>query len=121
MMNDKQKTGKLGEDLASDHLVKQQFTILEKNWRYGHLEIDIIAQNQKKIVFCEVKTRSSNKVLPPELAVTLQKQRNLIKAANHYLVTKQIQKEARFDIISILINGSSYQLNHIEDAFMPRW
>lgn len=121
MMTEKQETGKLGEEIALDHLTKKNFIILEKNWRFGHLEVDIIAQNDRFIVFCEVKTRSSSKILAPEAAVNFQKQRNLIKAAHHYVVTKKIPSEVRFDIISILKKGDSHELNHIEGAFTPRW
>ncbi|MDR2980604.1 MAG: YraN family protein [Bacteroidales bacterium] len=121
MMTDKQKTGQLGEEIAINHLEQQKFIILEKNWRYGHLEIDIVARNDRFIVFCEVKTRSSSSFIAPETAVTWQKQRNLIKAANNYVLTKKIIAEVRFDIITIVKKGESYLLNHIENAFMPRW
>lgn len=121
MTTDKQQLGRLGEDLALKYLENQQFLILEKNWRYGHLEVDIIAQNDRFIIFCEVKTRSSDKILAPEQAVSTQKQRNLIKAANHYVYTKKIPAEVRFDIISILMKGDNHQLNHIPGAFTPRW
>lgn len=120
-MTDIQELGKKGEEIAKNHLLSLHFTIIETNWRFGHLEVDIIAQDKSTIIFCEVKTRSSVNVMTPEQAVTLQKQKNLIKAANHYVVRNNINKEVRFDIITVLINGDTHTINHIPDAYMPRW
>ena len=121
MITEKQQLGATGEDIAVNFYLSQKHTILERNWRYGHLEIDIIAQNADCVIFCEVKTRSSTKVATPESSVTTQKQRNLIKAANYYMNFKRIPKEVRFDIISIVIQGDSHTLEHIGNAFTARW
>ena len=58
--------GIIGEETAIDMLRKQGFSILERNWRCGHLEVDIIAKNRQTIVFAEVKARTRQKkdVLP---------------------------------------------------------
>ncbi len=121
MENDKQTTGKSGELIARKFYENLNFTILEMNWRMGHLEIDIIAQNAEVVVFCEVKTRKSSKLCEPEAAVNKQKQRNLVRAANLYVNKLGIAKEVRFDIITILLNGESHTLHHIPDAFQPQW
>ena len=121
MTTEKQQLGSAGEDIAANFYLSQKYTILERNWRYGHLEVDIIAQNADCVVFCEVKTRSSAKVATPESSVTSQKQRNLIKAANCYMVAKRISKEVRFDIISIITRGDSHTMEHIGNAFTARW
>ena len=121
MMTTQQQTGLKGEELAKNHLQSLNYTILETNWRSSHLEVDIIAQNEHFIIFCEVKTRASCKMGTPESFVTPQKQRNLIKAAHHYVVSKNIDKEVRFDIISIISNGLSHEIQHITDAFAPKW
>lgn len=120
-MTDLQELGKKGEEIAKNYLVELNFTIIETNWRFGHLEVDIIAQNQNTIVFCEVKTRSSVKMGDPEQSVTLQKQRNLIKAANHYVVKNKINKEVQFDIITVVTSGDTPIINHIPDAYTSRW
>lgn len=113
--------GKKGEELAKEFYMKNHFSIRDTNWRLGHLEVDIIAENSACIVFCEVKTRSSTLLGRPEEFVTRQKQQHLIRAANYYLSFKNLKKEVRFDIISIIKNGETYLLHHIPDAFSPRW
>lgn len=111
--------GKSGEQLAFEHLKKQGYNILETNWRSGKFEIDIIAQSQKEIIVAEVKTRTSNYLMEPEAAVTKEKQRMLIGAANIYMQRNNIDLEVRFDVISIVISKDDFRLNHLEDAFYP--
>ena len=120
-MTQKQEFGRRGEELALAFYKENQYTILEKNWQSNHLELDIIVKNDEYIVFCEVKARSSNALLEPQQAVTSQKQRNIIRAANFYVLKHHITLEVRFDIISILFNGDQYTLEHIPFAFTPKW
>src|SRR5688572_21553969 len=103
-MNENKVTGNKGEQRAIDFLKEQGHTILESNWQYQHVEIDIISLHQNILVVTEVKTRRSNFFGEPEEWVTRQKQRNLIKAAAAYLKKYDLDLEVRFDIISILIN-----------------
>ncbi len=116
-----QQTGMRGEELAKQYLESLNFTILETNWKTHHLEVDLIAQNQNNIIFCEVKTRSSTKMGAPESFVTSQKQRNLIKAAHQYVTQKNINKEVRFAIIGVVFKGDEFDIEHIIDAFTPKW
>jgi putative endonuclease len=118
-MAEHNELGKSGEQIAVDHLKKKGYKILETNWRSGKFEIDIIAQGKDQVVVAEVKTRTSNYMMEPEAAVTKEKQRTLIKAANIYVQRYNIELEVRFDIISIVISGKEYRINHIEDAFYP--
>ena len=111
--------GKKGEELAADFLEKKGYQILERNWRQWRNEIDVIAMDGKYLVIIEVKTRQSNYFMEPETAVTRDKQRALIRAANAYVRYKNINCEVRFDILSILISKTSEQIHHIEDAFYP--
>jgi putative endonuclease len=111
--------GRQGEDLAADFLVKKGYRILEKNWRQWRNELDIIAMDGKFLVIVEVKTRQSTVFGEPETAVTRDKQRTLIRAANAYIRSKHIENEVRFDIISVIISKTSEQIHHIEDAFYP--
>ncbi len=110
-------TGKRGEELAVGYLVKQSCRILETNWQSNHQEVDIIASKGGLLLIVEVKTRNSDYYGMPEVSVTRQKQRMLIKAANHYIAMNELDTEVRFDIISILFKGKEYQLRHIKDAF----
>ncbi len=118
-MADIHNIGKRGEALAIEHLVKQGYKILETNWQSNHQEIDIIARKDNVLVIVEVKARSTNYFGEPEAFVTKQKQRMLIKAANHYLSKENLHLEVRFDIISVLFRQDEHKLKHIEDAFYP--
>lgn len=118
-MADSHNLGKKGEDLAADHLKNAGFKILFRNWKWGKNEIDIIAENKEYIVFVEVKTRADNYQMHPVTAITNEKQKSIIYAADGYLQKFKINKESRFDVIIILKKGESYQIDHIEDAFYP--
>lgn len=111
--------GRTGESIASTHLIGLGFRILEKNWRFKHYEIDIIAEYQDFIVFVEVKTRKDNSFGDPQDFVNRKKQRFLIKAANEYLVVKDVDKEARFDIIAVTNDPQGQKVVHIPNAFYP--
>lgn len=111
--------GKKGEETAANYLAAKGYRIIERNWRFGKDEIDIIAEYGNYLVVAEVKTRSTSYYGNPEEAVDEQKQRLLIRAANEYVVQKEIDLEVRFDIISIIIESGKENINHIEDAFYP--
>ena len=84
------------------------------------MEIDIIARSADKIIFVEVKSRSGIEYGEPEVAVSLSKQRLLIRAAHAFITQNDIDDEARFDIVGVLFRqGNQPEINHIEDAFYP--
>jgi putative endonuclease len=118
-MAESHNLGQKGEDLAADHLKKAGFKILFRNWKWGKHEIDIIAENKEFIVFAEVKTRSDDFQMHPVSAITKEKQRSIILAADGYLQKYNVNKEGRFDVITIIKTGESYQIDHIEGAFYP--
>lgn len=109
--------GKKGEKIASDFLKNKNYEILETNWRHKKLEIDIIAKHQNTIVIVEVKTRKSELFGEPETFVDKKKQKFLFTAANEYILKHMLTNDARFDIISILLNNNKYKIKHIENAF----
>lgn len=117
MMKDHIELGRDGEEAALAFLVAKGYRILQRNWRYGREEIDIIARDGNFVVIIEVKTRSSNALAEPEAAVTKSKQRILVRAANAYMMSRRQQGEVRFDVMSILIREEGTVINHIEDAF----
>ena len=116
-MSDNLELGRKGEELAANHLSGKGYKILERNWRRGRNEIDIIARDGNFVVIVEVKTRESNAFGEPEMSVTREKQKALIRAANSYILYKDIHDEVRFDIVSIIIGKGKEVINHIEDAF----
>jgi putative endonuclease len=113
------ETGSEGERLAYDFLVKLGYKILEKNWRSGKAEVDLIAQHNNTLIFVEVKTRSTNFFAQPEASVDAHKQKMLAKAAGDYLEQNNLTGEIRFDVISIILKEPDNEVVHFEDAFFP--
>ncbi len=113
--------GRAGEEYACSFLSERGYRIISRNWRHRHLEVDIVAQYKQTLIFAEVKTRQSGSLVEPWRAVDHNKQNHLIRAANAYLRREQMQLEVRFDIISVLLNGSQVQIEHITNAFQPRF
>ncbi len=116
--------GIIGETEAAKMLEKKGFRIVERNWRMGHLEVDLIAESRKEIVFAEVKARTStfgNKL--PEEYVDELKKRRMTAAANAYIKSRNLEKNPRFDIIGLIVDPATQEIiyrNHLENAFVPR-
>ena len=115
--------GHIGEQIACQMMKKKGFRIAETNWRFGHLEMDIIAVSRREIAFVEVKTRTStfgNK--RPEEYVDHLKRRRMVAAANAYIKMHHITLVPRFDIIGLLIDPDTHEVleyTHLPDAFLP--
>ncbi len=118
-MQGNKNTGDWGEKQAVLFLKELNYAILETNWRYKKFEIDIIARIADVLVFVEVKTRASDEYGEPETAVSLKKQRFIIEAANQYIINKNLDFEARFDIIGITFVNNKVKIKHLNDAFYP--
>lgn len=113
--------GKRGEELAVQHLVDKGYQIRERNWRFGKLEIDIIATMGDTLVLVEVKTRRSSSFGEPYEAVRKAKRANMVQAANVYVEQHTMDMDIRLDIISIVIYRGEEQIEHIEGAFGANW
>ena len=100
--------GSKGEMLAARYLMEQGFAIHEYNWRSGHKEIDIVAQERDVLVFVEVKTRRNEDYGDARNAVTPLKQRHLVLAAEAYIKAKKKDLETRFDIVTVVGDGDSH-------------
>lgn len=106
------KIGKLGEDLASRFLEDNGCKIIGRNFNTRYGEIDLIARSGERssageILFCEVKTRSSNQYGYPEQAVDAKKISHLLQAVKLYLKINHISDFWRLDIISIELSSNS--------------
>lgn len=110
--------GKEGEKIAVDFLIKNDYKILEKNYRYLKAEVDIIAKKENILVAVEVKTRSSDYFEDPQDAVKPKKIKLLVSAIDYYVVSKDLDVEVRFDIIAILHQKNKFTIEHLEDAFL---
>ena len=115
-------TGKWGEELAAGFLRDRGYDIMERDWRLGHRDIDIIARSPDggEVVFVEVKTRSADVITKPEDAIDIRKIRNIGICANAYVKQFNVLAQLRFDVISIVgRNASCASVEHIKDAFNP--
>ena len=123
-MNNRQNTGKFGEDRAADYLEGRGFTILARNWRSGHYELDIVAVDDDGIHFVEVRTRINPEILPQE-TVNSVKQRKVVEAARRFLREEAYQKfsdfETFFDVVGVSVTGDDTDLEYIPQAFIPMY
>lgn len=118
--NSKQRLGAIGEKIAQDFLIDNNYKILKLNYRFSRMgEIDIIAREKEYICFIEVKTRRNTLFGRPSEAVDKRKQARMIKLAYIYLKEHNIKDgNVRFDIVEILYKGQNdYTINLIENAF----
>ena len=119
-MAEHNRLGNWGERVAASYLLKQGYTIRDTNWRSGRLELDIVAELGSLLVIVEVKTRSSDQYEFPEEAVTEKKIRRIIRAAEAYIRRYDLNRDTRFDIISVIgEDESDYRIEHLPDAFFP--
>ena len=109
--------GKQGEELAVQFLIDKKWNILERNWRSGHREIDIIAESGGELIIVEVKVRKFIGGERLEEHIPRSKQKYLIRAAGSYLLWKNLDMEVRFDIVLLTGERGRYKLEHIENAF----
>ena len=111
--------GRAGEDFAAAHLKKLGWRIVERNWRCGPLELDIIARHKDTLIFVEVKTRAAAGLTRPDEALTPAKQERLSRAAAQYLsATDNWDKPCRFDLVSVWrAADNTFSLEHFAHAF----
>ncbi len=118
-MNHNQEIGKKGEELATQWLVKHEFTIKERNWRYSHSEVDIIAFKNNILHFVEVKTRTNYKYGNPEESINYKKFEMLQSAAIAYLEQYPAYNKIQFDILAINISpNQDVEIFYIDDFFL---
>jgi len=118
-MADKDRLGAWGEDLAVEYLEGSGLTILARNWRCRHGELDIVATDGQTVVFCEVKTRSGLGFGGPAEAVGWQKVRRIRLVAAAWLAEAgRGWPDLRFDVVSIVCpRGQQPSVEHLRGAF----
>ena len=112
-------TGRTGENLASDYIVKKGYRIIAANFRTRYAELDIVAKKDDYLVFFEVKTRKSNLYGEPYESVNAHKFKKIRLAIDYFLLTKKIVNyKLRMDVISIILNSdlSICSLKHFENV-----
>ena len=117
--------GQLGEDIACRFLMESGHTILERNWRSGHLEVDIISFDVDGIHFVEVKARRENIQAPPQENVRWQKQKNIAKAAQAFLRSGKGHPygshECFFDIVAVTFTRNGHSIEWIPQAYITMY
>ncbi len=111
--------GKYGEQIAANYLADTGLVILDRNWRCSDGELDIIAREGKTAVFCEVKTRRSNRFGEPASAVGQVKAQRIRRLALHWLAQTGLRPtDLRFDVVSVwpAARGSA-RVEHLRGAF----
>jgi putative endonuclease len=122
MTDRRRELGSSGEAAAARWYEARGYEIVDRNWRVREGEIDLVARNRHTIVFCEVKTRSSDRFGIPAEAVTVSKQRRLRVLAARWLAThpgsqRGPQREVRFDVASVTPAGATPAVSVVEAAF----
>lgn len=119
-MSQSRTLGRRGEVYAAEYLEKKGYYILAKNYRTRFGEIDIIAENASILAFIEVKTRTSQRFAQACEAVTTEKQRKIIAAAQSWLICYPTKLQPRFDVIELIWSNDKeipYKVQHMENAF----
>lgn len=115
-MKHNQRIGKWGEETASEHLMQKGYEIIGRNVRTPYGEIDIVAKQKDRVLFVEVKTRTSNKMGLPEESITTRKREHMIACAEHYVMENEIDNW-QIDVISIEGKpGSTPKVTYFENA-----
>ena len=117
------KIGVEGEQAACEYLISKGYTVRETNWRMGHLEIDIVAQepNANRLHIVEVKTRSTvDSHYDPMRSITSKKINNLVNAANGYVRFYRLPMTVQFDVMIIIGTPPDFDIHYIPNAFRPR-
>ena len=115
------ETGRRGEAEAERFLNRMGLRTLDKNWRAGHREIDLIMEWTDGIHFIEVRTLRMPNIREPYESINRKKQLLLLSAARVYLASRRLYREALFDIVSVVIDGEDAKVEYFPDAFSPNW
>ena len=118
-MVSQREIGEKAEAIAQQHISKLGYEILDTNWYYGHLELDIVARDGEELVIVEVKSRSGIRYAHPSEAITNTKIKRIVEAADAYIQEKNKEMETRFDVITVIFIGQKFELEHFKDAFYP--
>ena len=104
------ETGRRGEQIAADWLRDNGFEIVERGWRSGHLEVDIIARRNGTLHFVEVKCRrnraSAGEDFAPEFAMNAVKKQRLMAALDNYVCENEFAGEISLDLIAVNLSGA---------------
>ena len=117
-MNDAGLFGRRGEDVALDYLQRCGLSLVQRNWRAGHLEVDLIMEDRYSVRIVEVKTLHAGDGFDPSDNVTREKRLKLVRAAKAFYARNPTFKEIKFDVVTVLFDaGEVVEVNYLPDAF----
>lgn len=115
---DRKGYGDEGEEAAVRFLEGQGYRVLARNYSCRHGELDVVAERGDTLCFVEVRMRSTAVWGDPSHTVSFAKQRRVVKAALHYLLTQRLRdRMIRFDVISVVGRGERATVEHLPGAF----
>lgn len=122
-MKGNRELGQFGEDAVGQYLVENGHTVIERNWRSGHLEVDIISLARDGIHFVEVKSRTVPVQGSPQDAITSLKMKNIATAAGRYMTkgakSLDTDVEVHFDVAAVTCDGGNTEIQYFPDAYIP--
>ena len=124
MSDGRQISGRRGEEEACRYLCGLGHEIIVRNWRYGHLELDIISLLGSELHIVEVKSRTVPAAAAPEANVDRRKMQRLTRAANAFLNSDSRKRlpgdlEVFFDVVTVLFDGPKFEIEYYPQAFIP--
>jgi putative endonuclease len=121
MSTEKKELGAKGEQLACDYLIGKGYEVLERNWRFGKGELDIVARIGQELVIVEVKTRDTDFFGDPADFLSNRQQKMLVETADAFLRYRpHLNLEVRFDVMGIVLRPfGPPDIQHFEYAFYP--
>ncbi len=117
-MDERVAFGVTGEDLAARCLEADGFEVIERNWRVPEGEVDLVGRRGDLVVFCEVKTRRTDRWGDPSEAVVPLKRARLRRLASRWMRERRPGAVGvRFDVVSVIVRDGRTEVRHIPDAF----
>ena len=115
----RQAFGELGERVAERWLRRQGWRVMQRRFRNGHRDIDLVVERAGVVAFVEVKARRGDRFGTPVEAVHWRKQRELARSAAVWIDRHGLPDENyRFDVVGVLMAGEHVRVRHVENAFL---
>lgn len=117
----RQAFGELGERIAERWLRRSGWRVIQRRFRNGHRDIDLVVEREGTIAFVEVKARRGARFGQPVEAVNWRKQKELSRSAMVWIDRHGQSGEAyRFDVVGVIVEGERVRVRHVENAFELR-
>jgi putative endonuclease len=118
----RQALGRSGEEVAARWLASRGWRILERRFRSGHRDLDLVVEREGEVAFIEVKTRRGAQFQDPVAAVNWRKQRELVRSAHVWLERRgRVGARCRFDVVGVVVTAAGVRVRHVENAFTLPW